>query len=60
LHLPSPGIDLRCAHDQPHAALDRGLNVIDTGDFYGMGKNELLIAGPRYPAPLMATLDSER
>jgi aryl-alcohol dehydrogenase-like predicted oxidoreductase len=26
-----------------HAALDRGLNVIDTGDFYGMGKNELLI-----------------
>lgn len=26
-----------------HAALDRGLNVIDTGDFYGMGKNELLV-----------------
>src|ERR1044071_1987992 len=26
-----------------HAALDRGLDVIDTGDFYGMGKNELLI-----------------
>jgi aryl-alcohol dehydrogenase-like predicted oxidoreductase len=27
-----------------HAALERGINVIDTGDFYGMGQNELLIA----------------
>jgi aryl-alcohol dehydrogenase-like predicted oxidoreductase len=26
-----------------HAALDAGLNLIDTGDFYGMGHNELLI-----------------
>jgi aryl-alcohol dehydrogenase-like predicted oxidoreductase len=26
-----------------HAALDRGVNLIDTGDFYGMGKNELLV-----------------
>src|SRR3954447_19780335 len=26
-----------------HAALDRGVNLIDTGDFYGMGHNELLI-----------------
>jgi aryl-alcohol dehydrogenase-like predicted oxidoreductase len=26
-----------------HAALDRGVNVIDTGDFYGMGKNEMLV-----------------
>jgi aryl-alcohol dehydrogenase-like predicted oxidoreductase len=26
-----------------HAALDRGVNLLDTGDFYGMGKNELLI-----------------
>src|ERR1043166_2708765 len=25
------------------AALDRGVNLIDTGDFYGMGKNELLV-----------------
>lgn len=25
------------------AALDRGINLIDTGDFYGMGHNELLI-----------------
>jgi aryl-alcohol dehydrogenase-like predicted oxidoreductase len=26
-----------------HAALDRGMNLIDTGDFYGMGKNEMLV-----------------
>src|SRR5687767_6346049 len=26
-----------------HAALERGVNLIDTGDFYGMGHNELLI-----------------
>lgn len=26
-----------------HAALDLGVNLIDTGDFYGMGKNELLV-----------------
>src|SRR6185369_6961759 len=26
-----------------HAAVDAGINVIDTGDFYGMGHNELLI-----------------
>lgn len=26
-----------------HEALDRGVNVLDTGDFYGMGKNELLV-----------------
>lgn len=26
-----------------HAALDAGLNLIDTGDFYGMGHNEMLI-----------------
>lgn len=26
-----------------HAALDAGVNVIDTGDFYDMGKNELLV-----------------
>jgi aryl-alcohol dehydrogenase-like predicted oxidoreductase len=24
-------------------AIERGVNVIDTGDFYGMGKNELLV-----------------
>src|SRR5688572_21582264 len=26
-----------------HAALDRGVNLLDTGDFYGVGHNELLI-----------------
>jgi aryl-alcohol dehydrogenase-like predicted oxidoreductase len=26
-----------------HAALDAGINLIDTGDFYGMGHNELLL-----------------
>lgn len=26
-----------------HAALDSGINLLDTGDFYGMGHNELLI-----------------
>lgn len=27
-----------------HAALDAGVNLLDTGDFYGAGHNELLIA----------------
>ena len=26
-----------------HAALERGVTLIDTGDFYGMGHNEMLI-----------------
>ena len=26
-----------------HAALERGINLLDTGDFYGMGHNEILI-----------------
>jgi len=26
-----------------HAAVDAGVNLIDTGDFYGMGHNELLV-----------------
>src|SRR5262245_54763148 len=26
-----------------HEAVERGVNVIDTGDFYGQGKNELLV-----------------
>jgi aryl-alcohol dehydrogenase-like predicted oxidoreductase len=26
-----------------HASLDAGINLIDTGDFYGMGHNEMLI-----------------
>jgi aryl-alcohol dehydrogenase-like predicted oxidoreductase len=27
-----------------HAALDRGVDLLDTGDYYGMGHNELLLA----------------
>ncbi len=27
-----------------HAALDAGIDLLDTGDFYGMGHNEMLIA----------------
>ncbi len=27
-----------------HAALDAGIDLLDTGDFYGMGHNELLLA----------------
>jgi len=27
-----------------HAALDAGINLFDTGDFYGMGHNEMLLA----------------
>jgi aryl-alcohol dehydrogenase-like predicted oxidoreductase len=26
-----------------HAALEAGINLIDTGDYYGMGHNELLL-----------------
>ena len=26
-----------------HAALDDGINLLDTGDFYGMGHNEMLV-----------------
>src|SRR4030042_6955964 len=26
-----------------HAALDRGITLLDTGDYYGMGHNELLL-----------------
>ena len=25
-----------------HAAIDAGVNLLDTGDFYGMGDNEML------------------
>ena len=27
-----------------HAALDAGIALLDTGDFYGMGHNEMLIS----------------
>ena len=26
-----------------HDAIDRGVNLLDTGDFYGMGHNEMLV-----------------
>ena len=26
-----------------HAAIERGVTLLDTGDFYGMGHNEMLI-----------------
>lgn len=26
-----------------HAAIDRGVSLFDTGDFYGMGSNEMLV-----------------
>ncbi|MCX4980788.1 aldo/keto reductase [Streptomyces sp. NBC_00572] len=34
-----------------HAALDAGVTLLDTGDFYGMGHNELLIAEALRSAP---------
>src|SRR6201995_2619081 len=41
-----------------HAALDAGVNLIDTGDFYSMGKNELLVgkalAGARRERALLS------
>jgi aryl-alcohol dehydrogenase-like predicted oxidoreductase len=42
-----------------HTALDAGITLLDTGDFYGSGHNEMLI-GDRYAGPQMAALDSER
>src|SRR5258705_2303983 len=39
-----------------HAALERGVNLLDTGDFYGMGQNEMVLgralAGRRQQALL--------
>ncbi|MEU4212648.1 aldo/keto reductase [Streptomyces sp. NPDC026206] len=37
-----------------HAALDAGVTLIDTGDFYGMGHNELLINEALRTAPAAA------
>lgn len=34
-----------------HAALDAGVTLLDTGDFYGMGHNELLINEALRTAP---------
>jgi aryl-alcohol dehydrogenase-like predicted oxidoreductase len=39
-----------------HAAVDQGITLFDTGDFYGMGHNELLLgralAGRHNKVPL--------
>src|SRR5689334_11292252 len=32
-----------------HAAIDAGITLVDTGDFYGAGRNELLIARAEGP-----------
>ncbi|MER5882340.1 aldo/keto reductase [Streptomyces sp. NPDC001941] len=37
-----------------HAALDAGITLLDTGDFYGMGHNELLISEALRTAPAAA------
>ncbi|MFJ3584941.1 aldo/keto reductase [Streptomyces sp. NPDC090127] len=37
-----------------HAALDAGVTLLDTGDFYGMGHNELLISEALRTAPVAA------
>ena len=34
-----------------HAALDAGITLLDTGDFYGMGHNEMLIGEALRSAP---------
>ncbi len=42
-----------------HAALDAGVTLLDTGDFYGMGHNELLIAealATRSAGPVMLSV----
>src|ERR1700736_1779634 len=38
------------------AALDRGITLLDTGDFYGMGHNELLISRALRDRPNQALL----
>lgn len=48
-----------------HAALDAGLNLLDTGDFYGMGHNEMLIgralkAGRRHDVQLSVKFGAQR
>lgn len=47
-----------------HAALERGVNLLDTGDFYGMGHNELLIGralvGRRQDAILSVKFGAQR
>jgi aryl-alcohol dehydrogenase-like predicted oxidoreductase len=41
-----------------HAALDSGINLLDTGDFYGMGHNELLLRRALAEVPRQAVVVS--
>ena len=34
-----------------HAAIDAGVTLLDTGDFYGIGHNEMLIGEPSSEEP---------
>src|SRR5450755_2092375 len=47
-----------------HAAIERGVRFLDTGDFYGMGHNELLvgkaIAGRRNDVELSVKFGAQR
>src|ERR1700749_1086692 len=43
-----------------HAAIERGVNLLDTGDFYGMGHNELLVGRALCGAPTGAGSASTR
>src|SRR5271154_1954874 len=47
-----------------HAALDAGIDLLDTGDFYGMGHNEMLIGralkGRRDKAVLSVKFGAQR
>src|SRR5437868_8844355 len=47
-----------------HAALERGVSLLDTGDFYGMGHNEMLIGralkGRRDAAQLSVKFGAQR
>jgi aryl-alcohol dehydrogenase-like predicted oxidoreductase len=47
-----------------HAAIERGVSLLDTGDFYGMGRNELLvgkaIAGKREKVLLSVKYGAQR
>src|ERR1700679_2459804 len=43
-----------------HAAIDAGVNLLDTGDFYGMGHNEMLIGRALHGAHLDRALISVR
>src|SRR5436305_6749433 len=50
-----------------HAAVDAGIDLLDTGDFYGMGHNEMLVGralaarpGLRHQAQLSVKFGAQR